>query len=130
MNIPKNVLQRPAYLRKIKPFINQPVVKVLTGPRYVGKSYLLYQLMELIKSKKPKANIIHINKDDIEFDSIRDHQQLHDYIKTQLLGNEKSYIFIDEIHLITDFHKAIKVVGIGRKQRYLHHRQQFQYAVD
>jgi predicted AAA+ superfamily ATPase len=112
MNIPKTILQRPVYLRKIKLVMNKPEVKVLTGHRRVGKSYLLYQLMELIQSENPKANIIYINKEDLEFDSIGDFRQLHDYVKARLSGNEKNYIFVDEVQLITDFHKAIKSLAL------------------
>ncbi|MDR0681159.1 MAG: AAA family ATPase, partial [Dysgonamonadaceae bacterium] len=40
------------------PFIDKKMIKVITGQRRVGKSYILFQLIEEIKQQNPKANII------------------------------------------------------------------------
>lgn len=47
----KNVIARERYLEKIRPFIGKNVIKVLTGQRRVGKSYILLQLIEDIKNR-------------------------------------------------------------------------------
>jgi predicted AAA+ superfamily ATPase len=83
-------------------------VKVLTGHRRVGKSYILYQLMNIIKTKSKTANIIYLNKEDIAFDHIRNYEQLNEFVVSKLKNDRKNYIFIDEIQLITDFHLAVK----------------------
>ena len=44
--------------------MDTPVVKVVTGHRRVGKSFILLELINLIKSKEKNANIIYINKED------------------------------------------------------------------
>lgn len=54
--------KRLYYLNKIIPFIGVDLIKVLIGQRRVGKSYVLLQLMDAIKAKDKKANIIYINK--------------------------------------------------------------------
>ena len=50
--LPKNLNTRQVYLDKIKPFIGKGLVKVLTGQRRVGKSYLLYQIIQQLQKKK------------------------------------------------------------------------------
>jgi predicted AAA+ superfamily ATPase len=104
----RTVYRRAAYASKIKPFIGKNIAKVLTGHRRVGKSYILYQLMDEIKKSEPKANIIYISKEDIAFDSICNYQDLSKYIAAASAKNKMNYIFIDEIQLIKDFHKTIK----------------------
>ena len=48
MKIPNVIHRRDAYIDRITPFINKSVVKVMVGHRRVGKSYILFQLMEMI----------------------------------------------------------------------------------
>ena len=102
------ILCRDLYINKITPFIDKQIIKVLTGHRRVGKSYILYQLMNIIEKNNQSANIIYINKEDIAFDKIRDYEQLNDYVSSKLKNDTKNYIFIDEIQLITDFYIAVK----------------------
>jgi len=109
----ENLIDRNTYLSKIEPFINKSVVKVLVGHRRVGKSYVLYQIIELIKKNNTQANIIYIDKEDIDFDAIRDYLQLNDFIKSRLKNGEKNYIFIDEVQMIKDFHITIKSLALN-----------------
>lgn len=106
--IMKNIIKRDQYINKIEPFIDKQIVKVITGHRRVGKSYILYQLMEIIKQKNEKAKIIYINKEDIAFDQIRNYEQLNEYVISKMVPDHKNYILIDEIQMITDFHIAVK----------------------
>lgn len=80
MNIPKDIFTREAYLNRIKPFINKGVIKVVTGQRRVGKSYLLYQIMALVLVDKPNADIIYINKEDLAFSSITNAEELNSFV--------------------------------------------------
>jgi predicted AAA+ superfamily ATPase len=88
--------------------VDKQIVKVLTGHRRVGKSYILYQLMDVIKAKNKTANIIYINKEDIAFDSVRNYEQLNEFVVSKQKKNRKNYIFVDEIQLVADFHIAVK----------------------
>ncbi|MBX3240014.1 MAG: ATP-binding protein [Chitinophagaceae bacterium] len=108
MKIPENIRRRDHYIHKISPFIGKNLIKVLTGQRRVGKSYLLYQLMKEIGEKHPDTNIIYINKEDFQFDMIRDAPGLIDYVHTQLKQDTRNAIFIDEIQDIRDFEKALR----------------------
>lgn len=68
---------RNFYLNKIAPFIDKPVVKVITGMRRVGKSYFIRQIIERLKtSGKDAAHILYINKEQFEFDFIKDYKKL------------------------------------------------------
>lgn len=58
---------RNSYIERIKPFINQPLVKVLVGQRRVGKSYLLYHVKNFIRDMDSEANIIYLNMEDFNF---------------------------------------------------------------
>ncbi len=47
----KKYISRPVYIEKVKPFIGKELIKVFTGQRRTGKSYILYQVMDFIKSE-------------------------------------------------------------------------------
>ncbi len=89
-----------------------PIVKVMIGHRRVGKSFILFQLIELIKKEEENANIIYINKEDIDFEDIVSYRELHDYILKKLVSDRKNYIFVDEIQEIADFKVAIRSLAL------------------
>jgi len=108
------VKQRSTYLSRIKPFIRKSLVKVMVGHRRVGKSFILYQLIELIKQEEPDANIIYINKEDIDFVDIKTFQDLNDYILSKSVSDRMNYIFVDEIQEIQDFRIAIRSLALNQ----------------
>jgi len=105
---PTNIKERPRYLSNIVPFIGKNLIKVLTGQRRVGKSYLLFQLMQYIRRQDGKANLIYINKEDLQFDSIRNASDLHAYVLSKSVKTERNCIFIDEIQDIVEFERALR----------------------
>jgi len=109
---PSTVLRRDTYIDRIKPFMRTPIVKVMVGHRRVGKSFILFQLIELIKNAEQDANIIYINKEDIEFTDIISYKELHKYISDRLVQDRRNYIFIDEIQEIIDFRIAIRSLAL------------------
>lgn len=110
--IPKNIQTRTVYIERIRPFMRTPIVKVLTGHRRVGKSYILFQLMEDIKKEEPNANLIYINKEDIAFADMLTGRDLYDYISSHLMTDCRNYIFVDEIQEIQDFRMAIRSLAL------------------
>ncbi len=111
----KRYIKRKRYIDRIKPFINKDIIKVIVGQRRVGKSYLLFQIMDIIKKKYKSSNIIYINKELNEFDKIKNYQDLLDYIKEKSKKNKKNYIFIDEIQDIKNFEKALRSLSARGK---------------
>ncbi|QOI98908.1 MAG: ATP-binding protein [Flammeovirgaceae bacterium] len=99
---------RPIYTERIKPYIGKNLIKVLVGQRRVGKSTLLLQLMDIIRQQDSTANIIYINKELFEYDSLRDYKDLIKSVTSQTNKAGKNYLFIDEIQDIENFEKAIR----------------------
>ena len=106
-NTLKNI-EREKYLQKIEPFINKNIIKVLVGQRRVGKSFLLLQIQDLILTKNPKANLIFIDKEKYEFDSIKNYRNLIKYVESKKVNEGFNYLFIDEIQEIEEFEKALR----------------------
>jgi predicted AAA+ superfamily ATPase len=104
----RNVL-RKQYLLKIKPWLNKPVIKVLTGMRRVGKSYILRQIIEELKTQGvAQNNIVYIDKESRDFDEIVCNRSLNKYIDKNLSKNRKQkYIFIDEVQQIESWEKSV-----------------------
>lgn len=108
MKIPENIKQRPVYLEKIRPFIRKSIIKVLSGQRRVGKSYLLFQIIRAVQAEDKAANIIYINKEDLAFAFIVDAGSLNDYVLSQSKKGAHNYIFIDEIQDIAGFENGLR----------------------
>ncbi|HET6253632.1 MAG TPA: ATP-binding protein [Puia sp.] len=108
MEFPNKIVPRNVYLERIQPFVRKNLIKVLSGQRRVGKSFLLFQLIQQIRSQNPKANIIYINKEDLKFDHIRDATTLNEYILSHSIVTAPNYIFIDEIQDIAEFENALR----------------------
>lgn len=102
------VLSRSIYQDKIKPFAGQNLVKVLTGQRRVGKSFILYQLMKDQIQLDPSMHIIYIDKEDMTFDGIRTAQDLNSYVLKETRKGVRNVLIIDEIQEIVEFEKAIR----------------------
>ncbi|MBU4485212.1 ATP-binding protein [bacterium] len=105
----KTCIRRPKYLEKIRPYINKDIIKVIVGQRRVGKSYMFFQVMDMIRDGNKSANIIYIDKEQHEFEKITDHKTLLKYVdeNTKKSGG-KNYLFIDEIQDIENFEKALR----------------------
>lgn len=106
METPTDLHTRPHYLEKVKPFIGKNIIKVFTGQRRVGKSYLLYQIIDFIKKNDEKTTILYINKEDLNFSFIKNAQDLHDYVKKN--KSKETAVFIDEIQDIINFEDALR----------------------
>ena len=102
------IIKRENYLRQVKPHFGKNVIKVLTGQRRVGKSYLLKQIMEIFEASDQKINIIYIDKEKLEFDAIRDYRDLYTYITEKSDKNCPNIVMIDEVQEIESFEKALR----------------------
>ncbi len=106
--LPTGYIKRPVYSSRIFPFIDKQVIKVITGQRRVGKSYLMHQIVDEILDANPKANIIFINKELKAFDFISNEDDLYKYIHQSLQAKAANYVFVDEIQDIENFEKAFR----------------------
>lgn len=108
IQLPEDIQLRTAYIDRVKPYIGKKIIKVLTGQRRVGKSYLLFQLIQLIQKQEPKAEILYINKEDLAFTTIKTALELNDYVLAHKSKQRKTYVFIDEIQEIRHFEEALR----------------------
>lgn len=101
-------LTRTRYLEQIRPFYESDLIKVLTGVRRSGKSVLLNSIKsELQQQGVPGSRIVSINLEDLDFSYIQTANDLDKEIKSRIQGNEKHYIFLDEIQHVENFEKAL-----------------------
>ena len=121
------MILRPMYMNRLKPFVNTPFVKILTGVRRCGKSTILLMLIEELKKQGVSENqIIHFNFDSMKYDNIKDRKLLYKVISEKIKPNVKNYIFLDEVQeienwermvnsIMTDFDADIYVTGSNSK---------------
>ena len=102
-----NAIIRQSYLDKIVKYLGRDTIIILTGQRRVGKSYILRLLRDLLAAEE-SANIIFIDKEKHEFDSINTYQQLNAYIDERRDVSRKNYILVDEIQEIEQFEKCVR----------------------
>lgn len=99
---------REKYISKIKPFINKPVLKILTGMRRVGKSSLLHIIKDEILKDVADENKIYINFETTNLLSINNVNSLLEYLKPLLEDVKgKVYFFFDEIQVIDGWEEVI-----------------------
>lgn len=96
---------RETWLKKIRPFYENELIKVLIGIRRCGKSVILKQIANEIKVDD--AHKIFINFEDLEFNALQDELSLYNYIKALITDEKKYYLFFDEIQNVQNFEKAI-----------------------
>lgn len=108
------MIKRESYMKKIRPFINSDLVKVLTGIRRCGKSVMLDLIKkELLQQGVTPQQLISYNFENMSFARLCNAQALHDEIinKTQALTG-KIYLFFDEIQEVKDWEKCINSLRI------------------
>ena len=102
------MIKRENYLKKIRGFYDQDLIKVITGIRRSGKSTLLKQIIDELKDNGVnQERIVYINFEDIEMSFIKNDMDLNSYIKEQIKNDKKYYLFFDEIQNVIDWEKAI-----------------------
>ena len=102
------MIQRKEYLNKLIQWKDEQVIKVVTGIRRCGKSTLLMQYQEYLKTAGIGVDqIIAVNFEELEYEDLCDYRKLYEYIKEKLLPDKTTYIFLDEIQKVPDFEKAV-----------------------
>ena len=96
------IVQRNEYLEELKSSMHNGLVKVLTGIRRCGKSYLLSVLFKnyLLDSGVPVDHIVEVPLDRDEFKDYRDAIRLGEFVRSKIRNDgEWTYVFIDEVQL-------------------------------
>lgn len=95
------------YLQKLIDTIDTPDIKIITGVRRSGKSKLMEQFIEYLRTKYDNANVIHINFSLIKFEDLQDYHKLYNYIKSAFKEGWKNFVCIDEVQMCDNFEIAI-----------------------
>jgi hypothetical protein len=116
-----SLVDRPLYLDRIEPFIDAPVVKVLTGLRRSGKSRLLELVAQRLRERGiPQERIVHLNFDSLEWAPIASAQALHAHLAAALPPQGRVYVLLDEIQEVTEWERLVNsLVAEGRTDLYI-----------
>lgn len=101
--------KREKYLQQLISGIDSPLIKVITGIRRSGKSYLLFTLFDryLKEIGVPEDHIIKIALDDMENIRLREKNALYQHIKGRIVDNNKYFILLDEIQYVNGFEDVL-----------------------
>lgn len=99
------MIKRDYYLNKLIDYKDKDIVKIITGIRRCGKSYLLFNIYYdyLISIGIKDEYIIKINLESIKYEKYRNATTLFEYLENKIIKAHRYYIFIDEIQLIDNF---------------------------
>ena len=102
------MIKREKYLKKIRPFYDKDLIKVITGIRRSGKSVILTQIINELKEMNIKEEqIIYINFEFADYIDITNAKALNSYIENKIVNNNKYYLFFDEIQNVDKWEKVI-----------------------
>jgi predicted AAA+ superfamily ATPase len=116
-----DLVDRPLYLDRIEPFMDAPVVKVLTGLRRSGKSRLLELVAQRLRDRGiPDGRIVHLNFDLLEWASIASAQALNAHLAGALRSEGRVYVLLDEIQEVSEWERLVNsLLAEGRTDLYI-----------
>lgn len=105
----EKIIERKEYLDKLISRKDNGLIKILTGIRRCGKSYMLDPIFKdhLLKSGIEENHIIKIDLDDIKNEKYLDPHELNDYVESLILDNNVYYLLIDEIQNVRNFESVL-----------------------
>ena len=109
-------IRRDIYLNKLISKKHNGLIKVVTGMRRCGKSYLLFNLFKeyLVNEGVNENHIIEIAFDSFENKKYRDPEVLFPYLMEKIADNEMYYVLLDEVQMLDDFESVLN--SLGRKK--------------
>lgn len=109
------IIQRKEYLDKLIALKDKQLIKIVTGIRRCGKSTLLEIYQEWLKEQGiSNEQIISINFENLDYEELTDYKKLYAYLKERMVKGKMNYIFLDEVHHITDFPKVVDSLYIQK----------------
>lgn len=108
-------IKRDLYLNRLIERRENGLIKVVTGIRRCGKSYLLFKLyyQYLLDSGVEASRVIRIPLDDDDFEELRDSRKLSGYIKKCITDEDTWFIFLDEVQMCEGFESVLN--GLNRR---------------
>ena len=115
-------IKRDAYLEQLKIRKDNGMIKIITGIRRCGKSFLLFVLFKkyLLKSGIDNDHIIEIALDGIENEELRDPKKCYQYIKDAMKDDQNYYLLLDEVQFMPRFEEVLNsLLRIGNIDVYV-----------
>lgn len=102
-------IKRDIYLEQLKIRKNNGMIKIITGIRRCGKSFLLFVLYKkyLLENGVDKDHIIEIALDGIENEELRDPKKCFQYIKNEMKDEQMYYLLLDEVQFMPRFEEVL-----------------------
>lgn len=104
------MIDRPLYLDRIRPFIDKPIIKVVTGIRRSGKSTILELVQKELRAKGvPASRITTVNLESYANRHLKDAETLYSYLEMRISqgGEGCHYLFLDEVQEVEDWEKLV-----------------------
>ena len=100
-------IRRQTYIDKIEKYLGKETIIVLVGQRRVGKSCILKMIRD-DKMADSCNNVIYIDKEKWQYDTIQTYQDLNEYIEKHWDKDKHNYILIDEVQDIREFERSVR----------------------
>ncbi|WEV52751.1 ATP-binding protein [Bifidobacterium sp. ESL0704] len=103
------VIERLAYLERIKPYVGKNIIKVLTGVRRSGKSTLLYLLKRhMLAQGASEANMLHLRFESAQLADVKNDKDLTQYVYEHIDPKKPICLFLDEIQEVEHWERALR----------------------
>ena len=109
-------IDRKSYLNQLVKWREKEMIKVVTGVRRCGKSTLFSIYIDFLKSEGiSEEQIVYVNLEDLDYSELLDDRSLHEYIRSRLLEDQWTYVFIDEVQNCKDYERAISSLFLKKR---------------
>ena len=106
---------RRKYLDDIIRTIGTEDIKVITGVRRSGKSFLLDDFKKYVIENVKEASIISFDLSSLKYEELREYHALNDYVEKHYVNNKRNFLFIDEVQMCKGFELALNSLHASRK---------------
>jgi len=107
------MIKREKYLKEIRPFYDDDLIKIITGVRRCGKSIILEQIMDEIREKS--TNIVYLDFENRALTrNISTWIDIVDYVNSNRVKDSLCYVFLDEVQLIDEWYSACKSLRLDK----------------
>jgi predicted AAA+ superfamily ATPase len=107
------MVPREQYMRRLKAYKDNKLIKVITGLRRCGKSTLLQLFkQELLQSGVSADYVIDINFELMAYDDIRDYRRFYNLVRDRIPAAGKCYVLLDEVQQVVHWEKAINSLNV------------------
>lgn len=103
------VIERKKYLQELVSCRHNGLVKIITGMRRCGKSFLLFRLFRRFLEDNGVANdhIVEMAFDDYAFKEFRNPDKFYAYVKGRIIDDQPYYILLDEVQMLDEFEDVL-----------------------